>query len=450
MEIVSDLDRDRHALQAQHHQAKQLLDMLGHVLDGVDDTLGNLEKDPELLPNAILRRCNEFADAIGGLAKELEQQSPQEQRELAAAIHQDYYNHNLRLQEEIGSNYQLEALSSTPTPSSIGNNNLSLDMASPTSLSAPPLETTLDNQEISHGDLNENQILQALAGASTLLRDVETSFRDIGKDDAEEIADVAVTLARLFLMTLQNIHATLTPEYLVESSAAAVSGEDRMSPRSTVVIEELADSVEMDDTENPRENGNDAARTNNAKQSSTRRSSSRRKMQKVRVLWPPIGPQVGAAVGWTKEEAVKRPLLAAALGLTLFPVAISAAAIVGTASLADRFLQDAYNHFQHGPLIENLEQGAASIFQAGRLTFVTSRLVGRQTLRVVKKQIDRNGGVGTVLQNAGHVALDRVTHPVETVGMVWDGVHWGIDRVKETVDQIVAIHQEGSAAQDLQ
>ncbi|KAL3913366.1 MAG: hypothetical protein SGARI_000692 [Bacillariaceae sp.] len=445
--LSTDLDRDRHALQAQHNQAEQLLDMLGHVLDGADDTLGNLEKDPELLPNAILRRCTEFADVIGGLANELEHQSPEEQRQLAAAIHDDFHQHNLQLQEEMQTAYHLEALSSTPTPSSIGNK-LALDTVPPTNLGTPPLDTApiVQPNSVSRGELNENDIFNALAGASSLLRDVESSFRDIGKDDAEEIADVAVTMARLFLMTLQNIHATLTPEYLVESSAAAMRGDDRMSPRSTVVIEELADSVDMDDTENAGDNANSTTGTsNNAKRPSTRRASSRRKIPKVRVLWPPI-----AAVGWTKEEAAKRPLLAAALGLTLWPVAISTAAIVGTASLADGFLQDAYNHFQKGPMLAHLEQGAASVVQAGKLTFVTSRLVGKQTLRVVKKQVDRNGGVGKVLENAGHMALDRLTHPVETVGMAWDGLNWGIDRVKETVDNIVSMHQEGTTAHNLQ
>jgi hypothetical protein len=123
----------------------------------------------------------------------------------------------------------------------------------------------------------------------------------------------------------------------------------------------------------------------------------------------------------------------------------------GTLCVVDGFLQDVYTKFQNTPLIENLEQGAASAYQASRLTFVTSKLVGRQTLRVVKKQIDRNGGIGCIAEQAGHMAVDRVLHPVETVGLVWSGLHWGIDRVKDTVDQIVAIQQEnGTAAQQLQ
>ena len=68
------------------------------------------------------------------------------------------------------------------------------------------------------GRVNENDILQALSGASTLLRDVESAFRDICKDDAEEIADVGLTLARLFLMSLQSIYGTLTPENLLQGA----------------------------------------------------------------------------------------------------------------------------------------------------------------------------------------------------------------------------------------
>ena len=32
------------------------------------------------------------------------------------------------------------------------------------------------------------------------------------------------------------------------------------------------------------------------------------------------------------------------------------------------------------------------------------------------------------------MGVDRVTHPVETAGMVWDGLCWTKDRVCETVD----------------
>ncbi|KAG7363559.1 hypothetical protein IV203_026920 [Nitzschia inconspicua] len=492
---LTDRELDNQALQQQHDTAAQLLNMIGHVLDGADETLENLENDPELLPHAILRRCSEFADLIGALASELERQSPQEQQRLASAIHEDI--NSLRFQVETVNNAagpfdgngnnilsptgegSLHSLSMTPNSSSIGNK-LSLETVSPTSLSVhlpppPPLEISSDFHEDDpitvqeghlvfpegrHDVVTQNDILNALTGASALLRDVESAIRDVGKADAEEIADVALTVARLFLMSLQNIHDTLTPESLLQSTSSSkgIPAVDHYSPRSAVVIEELADSIDLDEGDDEEEDhknidleaGKTFTETESFTTPSRRRSSRRKAAQRVRVLWPPIGPNVDAAVGWTKDEATKRPLLAVALGLTLWPVAISTAILGGTVCMADGFFQDAYNHFQEGPLITNLERGAASLFHAGRLTFITGKLAGKQTLRVVQKQVDRQGGVGPILENVGHMTLERVTHPVETAGMIFNAVNWGIARVKDTVDHIVSIHQEDSAAQDLQ
>lgn len=457
---LSDLDHDQRAIQEQRDMAAPFLNMLGHVLDGADDLIGNLERDPTLLPHAILRRCSELADMVGGLASELKQQSPEYQQQLASAIHDDL--NSLRLQIEptarniTSSDDALDSLSKTPTPSTIGNK-LSIKSVSPTCIAAPPLEMSSEQELVLRDalgvEVSESDVLQALAGASSVLSDVEAAFREVGKDDAEEIADVAVTLARLFLMSLQNVYATLTPDSLVESTsmpARGVTGFDRSSP-STVVIEELADLAdtnEQDENEVDLEIG-DLTSKGAVDQLSTRRRSSQRKVQRVRVLWPPIGPHVNAAVGWTQDEARKRPLLAAALGLTLWPVVISTAFLGGTACVLDRFLQDSYDHFQ-GPVIENLEQGAASVYQAGKLSLVTGKLVGKQTWRVIHKQIERNGGMGRVVEKIGGMALDRVTHPVETVGFIWSGVTWVVDRTKDTVDKIVSIHQEGLEAQDLQ
>mmetsp|Transcript_7380 Transcript_7380/g.11669 ORF Transcript_7380/g.11669 Transcript_7380/m.11669 type:complete len:454 (-) Transcript_7380:139-1500(-) len=432
---LSDLERDNLALQEQHDMAAQLLDTIGHVLDGADDTLENLENDSNLLPSAILRKCSEFADIVGGLASELEHQSPQEQQRLARAIQDDV--NSLALMEEC-------------PPGTICVPSLA-DGESKSNVQASP----------SNGDvIQENDILQALAGAATLLRDVESAFRDVGKDDAEEIADVGLTLARLFLISLQNVHSTLTPENLLTATSSSFAGDDeindRSSPRSTVVIEDLSDPVEMDnyneDEAYSNRDPNTPSKINQQRHrtKSTPRRSSKRKVHRVRVLWPPIGPHVEAAAGWTKDEATKRPLLAVALGLTLWPVAISTALLGGTVCMVDGVLQDIYNHFHEKPLIQGLEQGAAQAYQAGRLTLVTGRLVGKQTLRVVKKQIDRNGGLGPILEKLGHLTVDRVTHPAETAGMVWNSLNWGIDRIKDTVEQVISFQQEGTAAQELQ
>jgi hypothetical protein len=433
------------AVRRQHNVAAELLDMLGNVLDGADATLQSLERDPELLPDAIRRRCAEFADLIGYLARELEQQSPVEQHRLASADHHDIKSVPLQFE---------------PRKNECNNNSHDNDSGqlSPTrQLSLPRTKIQIDfhlkEPQRSNGPLmirdkvqnsNERNIVEAFAGVSAVFRDIETAFRDIDKDDAEEIAHVALTLARL-------LHFTLTPESLIQSTSSI----NPSAVSRTVVIEELSDcyAKKYCDVKDEKVTSVESATASKMSESSCIskcRSTRPKYQQRVRILWPPIGPLVYDAVGWTKEEAAKRPLQAVALGLTLWPGVVFTVILGGAAFVADPFLQDAYRHFQDAPLVLIVERGAASIYQAGKLTFITGKLAGKQTLRVVHKQIDRNGGVGPILQKVGQMAFDKVTHPVETVVVLHRCVARGIDWIKDTVNQIVSVHQEGAIAQALQ
>jgi hypothetical protein len=35
------------------------------------------------------------------------------------------------------------------------------------------------------------------------------------------------------------------------------------------------------------------------------------------------------------------------------------------------------------------------------------------------------------------MAVDRALHPIDTIGMAWNGMAWGITTVKDTVQQIL-------------
>ena len=50
----SDLERETMTKKEQHDMASQLLDTIGDILDGIDDTIENLENDSKLLPNGTL------------------------------------------------------------------------------------------------------------------------------------------------------------------------------------------------------------------------------------------------------------------------------------------------------------------------------------------------------------------------------------------------------------
>jgi hypothetical protein len=57
--------------------------------------------------------------------------------------------------------------------------------------------------------------------------------------------------------------------------------------------------------------------------------------------------------------------------------------------LVKNLAQDMHQHFQDGPMLSNIEQGATQLYQVvGCLSFVCGKLVGKQMLQVVSKQVE--------------------------------------------------------------
>lgn len=374
--LFSDLEEDRLSRQQQENAAEQALHAVGSLLNTADAAISDLEKN-DMLGTAITRGCKDLADAIGGLADELDKQSDEDRRALAKACLEDVSVHtDLLLEDE-----------SRPGPIE----------------TMPSMEMT---------QMSEDDMILALSGAASLLRDVEASFRSIDQSEADEIADVALTLARLFLMSLQDLYSTLTPQDLVEmgtQKSQCLSGGVEILDDDGVQVESI--DTNQEPTSGPKKNTRD----------------------RVRVLWPPIGPAVTSACQWGKEEAEKKPLLAVALGLTLWPAAITATIVATPLVVADDFLQKTYESFSDKPLVENLERGAAELFAAARLCLLCGRLMTRQTLRVASRQIERRGGPQKVAQDLGGMALDRAMHPVETIGMAWNGITLGVGAIRDMV-----------------
>lgn len=409
---MGDREEDLSLRKRQHDQIEEILEAFSGVLEGADKTLTTLEDNVDLLPSAILRKCEEFADGISTLATRLEEHSPEQQRALAQALVQDYQD-TLALQQNNDADVGDLGYESSST--------MTVPVVNP---SSPP---------------SEEAFLNALQGASTVLRDVEAAFREITQTDAEDIADAALTLARLFLVSLQNVLQTLTPDDLLTMEQPRNTG-------SQVVIEEICDEDAQESSNVDKETSH-----NESESSGTSTASSRKKyVRRVRVLWPRLGPAVAQALDWGKDAASERPLLMVALGLTLWPAAIVTTVACGSIVLADHVVQDIYQHFQDGPFISNLEQAAAECLQAGKLGFVISTVVGKQTLRVVQRQVKRHGGLEQIVHSVKDVAVERITHPVETIGMAWNGLAWGFAAVSNTFQNIQQQREELIAAQALQ
>jgi hypothetical protein len=394
--LTSDLEETALADQSKHDAAQQILDQMEQMLSQADRSLDNVEQE-DMLGSAIVRGCQDLADAIGGIASHLDQQTDEDRRLLAQACLEDAQN-TLLLQEENAAS---------------GNSRDTIPMGT--------MERKRSSELQEFSQLSEDDMMNALSVAKSLLKDVEATLRAIDQDEADEIADVALTVARLFIASMHSIHSTISPHDL--------TGAPNVNSRSL----ESSDRIEILD-----DDYNTAADTeSSAKAKSKSKSSAKKKrLDHLRVLWPPLGPGVASACNWGKEAAAKQPFLAVALGLTLWPAAVITTMVGGPLVLADGFAQDFYNNFQDGPIIQGIERSAAQLYHTGRLNILVCKLVGRQTFRVASRQVKRRGGVGKIAQDLGGMAVDRVTHPIETVEMAWGGISWGAGILRDTVEQM--------------
>jgi hypothetical protein len=421
-QITSDIDNSRNVVTQQEAFARELLSNLGQVLNQADEALEDLQGKEDMVGSAIVRKCQELADATGQLATELERQNTYDRRRLAQACLEDarsisHYGNNgslpRRNQQE---NQQQEQQS--------------FAMMEPT---------------------NEEDMMAALAVAASFLRDVESAFRSIERQEADEIGDAALALARLFITSLQSFHETLAPEEIV----AAASRESNIHPSSSkrsgsgVTIEEL----ETQEEEGGGSNAIDISGKDIFTQSKALRLRQRRReSHRQRFLWPAIGPSVSDALEWGRQSAIRSPTLAVALGLTLWPCGIVAALVGGPIVVADGVVQHFYSHFQNGPIISGLEQGAGQLLQASKLSLVCSRIVAKQALRVVSRQVAHHGGIGKIAQNVGCTFVHHSLHPIQTVGMAWNGLAWTFGVISDTAQNILDqnFNKERQASLELQ
>eukprot|EP00804_Cyclotella_cryptica_P028756 CCRYP_018736-RA/>CCRYP_018736-RA protein AED:0.02 eAED:0.02 QI:589/1/1/1/1/1/2/313/490 len=144
-----------------------------------------------------------------------------------------------------------------------------------------------------------------------------------------------------------------------------------------------------------------------------------------RVLWPPILPTIQQATQSCVHTAQDHPLPAIAVGLICGPAAITTAAIVGPPILiTDWAIQSSYNAMSDTPFIESVEKAAANAFRVSRLAVLCSKLAIKQGASVGERQIQRRGGVAKICSDVVDGAVDMAMHPVETVGMAWEGLLW--------------------------
>jgi hypothetical protein len=367
---------------------QQILDTVGQFIDTADQELQQLEEST--ISMGLLRACQQLADSVGHLAEQIEHHP--EKRQLARACLQDFQQQN---------NHDSLRLFSTNTTTI------------PTSSSKEDDESDWIHNENTANITGpeEDEMIQAMGVAAELLRDVEAALRAISQEEADEIAQVGLIVAHLFVASLQHMHSQIHTTQLPKSNNTRYQESPNME-----LVEEEEETTREHSSSTPK----------NWKQTN-----------RIRCLWPPIGPEVAKALRWSKDELDKQHwLLTVALGITLWPVAVMGTLVGTPAIITDHCIQTLYQHFQNGPILTAAEMAAAQLYQTSRLCWITGKAMARPTLRVATRQLQRHG------PDIQEWIIHRITHPVQTIGETASGIACMSGQVIHAVQGFLAQREE--------
>jgi hypothetical protein len=379
--------------QQQQMVIKQIIDTVGQVIDTADRELQQL--DESSISMGLLRACQQLADSVGHVAEQIEHHP--EKRQLARACLQDFQNNN--------HDESLRLYTSNATiPTSSSKEDDASDWIHNENTTTPT--TVLENEE--------DEMINAMGVAAELLRDVEAALRAISQDEADEIAQVGLIVAHLFVASLQQMHSRIvTPQQQQQQRKS--NSRYQESPN--------IESVEEEETETT------APASSNSKNSN--------QTDRRRCLWPPIGPEVAKALRWSKDELDKQHwILTVALGITLWPVAVMGTLLGTPAIVTDHCIQTLYQHFQNGPILTAAEMAAAQLYQTSRLCWITGKTMARPTWRVATRQLQRHG------PDIQEWMIHRITHPVQTIGETMSGIAWVSGQVVHAIQGFLAQREE--------
>jgi hypothetical protein len=389
MESNNVLKSDVEKSNEQEQIIDETLTTIGDALNHASQMLDGLENDG-ILGSAIRRYAADIATSVGIVARDLECGEDEESRKKWARALIDDAQSQLALEAEGTHSADPTQPRATQTGDSL------VPLSPPNEMSAAKAVS----------ELSENDVMDAMAVARTILLDVEDALMSISEDDAEEIADVGLLVVKMFLYGLQNVHSQITPNMIKSGFKEADASMD---------IEILDDD------------GNETGEHISSGQG-------QRRDERMRILWPPIGPAFISIASWGKDSAVKNPILSIALGMTLWPAAVIGAFISGPILAADWCLQSGYEAVKDQIFVETAEKSATNLYNVGKFYFLVSKLMVKQSCRVGKRQIHRRGGIEKIAKDAGGWTVDRALHPIESAGMLWNSAKWSAGKVVEGVE----------------
>jgi hypothetical protein len=381
---------------------EEALTHIGSALTQVSQLLDELENNG-MLGSAIRRFAADLADSVGNVARDLDHGEDRDTKRMWARAFLRDAEDQLLLENELN-------VKSSIIMSDHDNDD---DDAGNQMIAAGGMTAARAISQIS-----ENDLVEAMDATRTILLDVEDALRNISEDDAEEIAEVGLAVAKIFLWGLQSMHSQIAPNLLKH-------GEVNTQFSTGVGVTSVDIEILNDDDDGDNE-------THDNFSDKTQREQCLTKEQKrLRILWPPIGDAVVSVASWGKDRAVENPILSIALAMTLWPAALIGAFIGGPIVAADWCLQKSYNALRDQSVVEAAEVSAANLYQVGKFYFLLSKLMLKQSVRVGKRQIRRRGGIEQVARDFGDWTIHRAMHPVESAGMLWNSAKWSVGKLVE-------------------
>lgn len=464
----------------EEHREKQLqaLQMFANFLNTAETTLADITEREnsghQVLGPGIVRVCNDLADEIEEVASELNKEHARAARRMESVMS----GHELMLIEEG------EAIGSELTGSS-GSESTVEDVEANDALETLKSSDSVVSLQSQVSLQSHEDFINSLSTTHTLLLDMAAALRAVTQKEAQELGEVALEVARMFVWSLGKVHGNMIKmsnsdqkyrvsndyhiippvdgESLIEDTRVRTSstagggttkrkgvtwgGVDTKS-QGPVVVEIFGEEKFMDQPHQANVSSSTESKTEDQllspKSSSPGASllldgstgvSSYAVGERVRVLWPPLLPAAIEAGKIFADVSVRHPLPAIAIGLTCGPAAMITTAIAGPPLLvADWAVQTSYDALsEHTPVIEPLEKGAANALQVARLAVLCSRLVVKQSLSVCERQIKRRGGAGKICTDVVGGAVDMALHPVETVGTAIEGLFWMGGAIRDVV-----------------
>ena len=253
----------------------------------------------------IMRLCNDLADGLQQVAEELDREHQHIEKVMS--------DHDLRLIEEGSKATETNAVEAIVCAT----------------------DDTVLVLPSSHEEL-----LTTISAAHTVLLDMAAALRAITQDEAQELGEVALEVANMFVWSLRMVYSNMMQIAYNESekqdghSRAAGTkqvtwGNVNSSSNLVPLVEILGEEEKKDEhcsegTTPP--SGRYTPRLPTIPSSPTR-CVSHSTPERVRVLWPPLLPAVTEASKHCVYTAKEHPLAATAIGLTCGPFAVTTALI---------------------------------------------------------------------------------------------------------------------------